>query len=414
MTEISSYLDDSFAYLNEAAARISIHKETLHRLQQHHRSIEVTIPVRMDKGGLETFVGYRVQHNLSRGPGKGGIRFHPNVTIEEVKALSCGMTFKCAAMGLPFGGAKGGVIVNSKLLSSTELERLSRGYIRQIADFIGPDLDIPAPDMYTNETIMAWMMDEYSTIVRKFCPSVITGKPISLGGSLGRSTATGKGGYFCVKILEEHQGWQASKQTVAIQGFGNSAQSIAQSLFSDGYKIVAVSDSKGAIYSESGLDILRLIEWKNEGNTVADFHPKEEHQKLTNEQLLALDVSILVPAALESTIHHQNAAKVKAKIIIELANGPVTFKAHQMLSKKNCLIIPDILANSGGVIVSHLEWVQNRTGNYWSEQEVHNKLRTTITDEFKAIYMLNQDLGTDMRTSTYAHALLRLDRAMSY
>lgn len=411
---LSSYFQDALEYLDQAAKHVSIKEETLLRLQHPHRSLEVSIPVRMDDGSMQIFTGYRVQHSLARGPGKGGIRFHPNVSLDELRALSFWMTFKCAAVGLPFGGAKGGVIVDPKKLSVRELERLSRGYIRQIAEFIGPDLDIPAPDVYTNDTIMAWMMDEYSTIVRKCSPGVITGKPVVLGGSLGRNTATGKGGYFCIKILEEHHQWKAPTQTVAIQGFGNSAQSVAQSLFADGYKIVSISDSKGAIFSSSGLDVPQLIQWKNEGNSVVDFKLTQPHEYISNEQLLALDVSILIPAALEGVITHHNAGKIKAKVIVELANGPITYQADQALSKKGCLIIPDILANAGGVIVSHLEWVQNRMGTYWSEDDINSRLKKTITEEFTSIYLFKQDLAIDMRTATYAHALIRLDQAMSF
>ncbi|GAB4228396.1 MAG: Glu/Leu/Phe/Val dehydrogenase [Chlamydiales bacterium] len=409
----SSFFDDALKYLEDASKIIPISQETLLRLRHPQRVLEVSIPVRMDSGKLEIFKGYRVQHSLARGPGKGGIRYHPNVHLDELKALSFWMTFKCAAIGLPLGGAKGGVIVDSKKLSQNELENLSRGYVRQIADFIGPDIDIPAPDVYTNDKIMAWMMEEYSIIARKWSPGVITGKPLSHGGSHGRSTATGRGGYFCIKLLEDRQGWSNSKQTIAIQGFGNAAQSIAYSLYHDGYPIVALSDSNSAIYSEKGLDIPALIEWKNLGNTVGSY--KDPQAKvISNEDLLSLKVSILIPAAIEGVITEENVSQTNVNIILELANGPITYAAHQKLNEMKVLVIPDILANAGGVAVSHLEWVQNRQGAYWSEQEVNNKLRLIITEEFRNIYKLKEDLKTDMRTASYAHALRRLDAALRY
>lgn len=408
---------DALKRLEVAARHVKVQDETLKILQMPHRVIQVSIPVRMDSGKIEIFQGYRVQHSLARGPAKGGIRFHPNVNMDELQALAFWMTFKCAAVGLPYGGGKGGIIVDPKKLSQGEIERLSRGFIRLIADFIGPDLDIPAPDVYTNEQVMGWMVDEYSTIKGSWQPAVITGKPIALGGSNGRGVATGKGGYFCLKILEERSRWTPSKQTVAVQGFGNAGQSLAHSLFRDGYPIVAISDSKGGIYCKEGLDIPKLIEWKNSGHSLSDYLKEKGHtlkiEPLSNEALLTLDVQILVPAALEEVITKENAQKIKAPIIIELANGPTTSEADAILYKKGCLLVPDILANSGGVSVSYFEWVQNRSGYYWSEEEVTRKLKELLSDEFQSIYALKEDLNIDMRTATYAHALKRLDVAIS-
>lgn len=414
MTQETSYFGDAIHYLNDAAKAVDVHKETLLHLKHPYRSIEVSIPVRMDNGSLQIFTGYRVQHNIARGPAKGGIRFHPNVSVDELKALSFWMTFKCAAVGLPLGGGKGGIIVDTKKLSRNELEQLSRGYIRKLADILGPDIDIPAPDMYTNPQIMAWMVDEYMAISRGWYPGVVTGKPLSLGGSKGRNSATGRGGYYCVKNLEEIHNWDFETKTVAIQGFGNSSQSFAKALHADGYKIVAVSDSQGGIYYPTGIDITSLLHWKNQGNSVSAFKGDPTYKSVSNSELLGLNVSILAPAALEGVLHQQNAKDVQAEIIIELANGPVTYEADQILKEKGVNIIPDILANAGGVAVSHMEWVQNRQGNYWSEQEVENQLRWKMTEEFKNIYALKNHLNIDMRTATYAHALQRLDEALSF
>ncbi len=408
---------DALSRLKKAADSVDVSEETLTLLHSPTRALQVSIPVRMDNGELKTFQGFRVQHNLLRGPGKGGIRFHPQVCMDECQALAFWMTCKCAAVGIPFGGAKGGIRVNPKELSIKELERLSRGYIRLMAEYLGPDVDVPAPDVYTNETVMAWMMDEYSTMMGKSSPAVITGKPLSLGGCQGRSAATGQGAYYCVKTLEERLDWGTTKKSVAIQGFGNAGQSLAKSLYADGYHIVAISDSKGALYSASGLDIPRLLEWKRQGNSITSYLKKasqsylQDVKEITNEELLLLPVGLLVPAALERVITLENASKVKAKTILELANGPVTSEADEILYKNGVHLIPDILSNSGGVVVSYFEWVQNRSGEYWTEDTVNLKLKKMITEELQHIYNIKQRTKTDVRTATYAHALLRLDAA---
>jgi len=409
---------DALKRLDEAAQHVDVSPDTIKILERPQRVFQVSIPVKMDNGELKVFQGYRVQYNMARGPAKGGLRFHPNVNMDELQALSFWMTFKCAAVGVPFGGGKGGIVVNPKELSEGEKERLSRGFIRRIANVIGPDIDIPAPDMYTNPKVMAWMMDEYSIIKGKLVPSVITGKPVSIGGSKGRNTATGKGAYFCVKLLEERHSWSASTKTIAIQGFGNAGQSLARSLYADGYHIVAISDSKGGIFSKEGLEVPAIIDWKNAGKSVVDFPkqmPKASRDKIdfiSNEDLITSKVDILIPAALEEVITKDNASKVKAEIIVELANGPITSEADAILNKKEVLVIPDILANAGGVTVSYFEWVQNRMGQYWSEDEVNGKLKWRISEEFHPIYNLKQDRRIDMRTATYAHALQRLDEAI--
>jgi glutamate dehydrogenase (NADP+) len=415
-----SLYEDALHHLTKAAKYIKMDPEPLMRLQHCSSMMEVSVPVRMDNGALEIFTGYRVHHNHVRGPTKGGIRFHPKVHLDEIKALAFWMTIKCAVMGLPYGGAKGGIIVDAKKLSHLEIERLSRSYISQIADFIGPQTDILAPDVYTNAMVMGWMMDEYSKIKRVYSPGVVTGKPIGLGGSLGREAATGRGIYYCIKELEKKRGWDPTKISIAVQGFGNVGKNIALLLHQDGYKIVAVSDSKGGIYHENGFDIASLVQAKNETQkvegvycegTVCELIDGVKH--ITNEQLLALDVDILIPAALESVINISNVNDIKTLIIVEGANGPITSEAAEILSGKEVIIIPDILANAGGVTVSYFEWVQNRTGVYWSEQEINEKLQKIMVEEFNHIYDLMIHKKITMRIAAYVHALGRLDAAMT-
>jgi len=333
-------------------------------------------------------------------------------------ALAFWMTLKCALAGLPYGGGKGGICVNPKELSKLELERLSRSYIDRIADFIGPHLDVPAPDVYTNSMIMGWMMDEYSAIMRCRTPAVITGKPIPLGGSLGRDDATGRGGYYCIKELEKLKGWKPSNMKVAIQGFGNAGQHIAQLLHKDGYQIVAISDSQGGIYSDKGFDVPSIIEAKMQSMRVQAVYctgsvcAKVDATHISNEELLELPVDILIPAALEDQITAANANKILAPFIVELANGPVASEADQILDKKGTFIIPDILANSGGVIVSYFEWVQNNTGFYWPVDEVHSKLKIMITKAFNSVYNLSTGKSLPMRTAANVHALTRIQEAV--
>ena len=359
---------DAIKRLDAAAQYADIDPEAIEKLRHPKAILQVSIPVRMDDGSLRIFEGYRVRHDDTRGPTKGGIRYHPDVHLDEVKALAFWMTCKCAAVDLPFGGAKGGVVVNPKELSRMELERLSRGFIKAMADFVGPDNDIPAPDVYTNATIMGWMMDEYSTIVRQHSPGVITGKPIPLGGSLGRADATGRGGYYCIKELETIGGWDPEKVRVAIQGFGNAGQSVAALLANDGYKIVAVSDSQGGIHREEGFDVPSLIHQKNATRELKGVYCQGslcelvDHDAITNQELLELDVDVLIPAALENQISAANVASIKADVILELANGPTTSDADAALFESGKLVIPDILANAGGVTVSYFEWVQNKGG----------------------------------------------------
>lgn len=404
--------------LDEAFSYADIHPESLERLKHPKLVITVSVPVRMDDGSLRVFEGYRVRHDDTRGPGKGGLRFHPQVNLSEVKALAFWMTCKCALVNLPFGGAKGGVIVNPKELSPLELERLSRGFIKEIADFIGPEVDIPAPDVYTNAMVMGWMMDEYSDIVRRRTPAVITGKPIPLGGSLGRDDATGRGAYYCLKELEAKRNWKPHDIRVAVQGFGNAGQAVARLLHRDGYRIVAVSDSTGGIYNDAGFDIPSLMYAKNETRLLKALHchgsvcEAVEATKVTNEELLELDVDVLIPAALENQITAQNAEQIKAKVVVEVANGPTTSEADQLLYKRGVLVLPDILANAGGVTVSYFEWVQNKAGYYWSLKEVHQKLREIMVREFHAVYERAEKQTIDMRTAAYVQALNRIGEAI--
>ncbi len=423
-TMTQSSADDIFTQavqrLDRAFQHSEIDEEAVTKLKFPKAVLEVSIPVRRDDGSLSVFTGYRVRHDDTRGPTKGGIRYHPGVTLPEVKALAFWMTFKCAVVGIPYGGGKGGIVVNPKELSLLELERLSRGFIEQIADFIGPETDVPAPDMYTNAMIMGWMMDEYSKIVRRRTPAVITGKPIPLGGSLGRDDATGRGGYYCVKELEKRRKWKPHDIRVAVQGFGNAGQHFARLMHADGYRIVAVSDSRGGIYREQGFDIPSLIYAKNEMRELQAVYCEGsvcetvEATKITNEELLELDVDILAPAALEDQITTDNADAIKAPVLVELANGPVTFDADEILRERGAdkLVIPDILANAGGVTVSYFEWLQNRAGDYWTEDEVQSRLQKIMAREFHAIMDLKEERDIDMRTAAYAHALTRIGKAV--
>ncbi len=418
-TRDTDIFQDAIRRLDRAFQYAEIDQEAVERLKHPKQILEVSIPVRMDDGSLRVFTGFRVRHDDTRGPTKGGIRYHPAVSLAEVKALAFWMTFKCAVAGLPFGGGKGGVIVNPKELSRMELERLTRGFIEQIADFIGPETDIPAPDVYTNAMIMGWMMDEYSKIHRRRTPAVITGKPIPLGGSLGRDDATGRGAYHCIKELEQKRGWNPEEIRVAVQGFGNAGQHIARLLHADGYRVLAISDSRGGIYKSDGFDIPSLIHVKNESRKLMAVYCEEsvcevvEADTITNGQLLELDVDLLIPAALENQITSDNADRIQAPVIVEVANGPITGDADQILNKKGTLVVPDILANAGGVTVSYFEWVQNKGGYYWTLDEVHSRLHEIMSREFNAVYDFMEQKEIDMRTAAYALALNRIGEAIA-
>lgn len=395
--------------IDKAAKLLDLPQNVVGILKRPKRVLTVNFPVKLDDGTIEMFEGYRSQHNDALGPTKGGIRFHPDVSLDEVKALSMWMTFKCAVVGLPFGGGKGGVIADPRKLSQAEKERLSRAFIEAIADFIGPDKDIPAPDVYTNPQVMGWMMDEYSKITRKNSPAVITGKPLSIGGSEGRNEATARG---CVILIQEalkELGLPIENTTVAIQGFGNAGQIAAKLLDELGCKIVAISDSSGGIYDSNGLNVQEVIECKTKG-PISEY--KNVEKQLTNEELLELDVDVLVPAALENVITSQNAERVKAKIIAEAANGPCTPGADEILSKKGVLVIPDILANAGGVTVSYFEWVQNLANYYWTEKEVNERLHEKMVKAYEEVRDMSKKYSVDRRTGAYMVALIKITNAM--
>ncbi len=414
----TSLLSDASKRLQQAMAYVDISEDAIARLQHPKTSLTVSIPVRMDDGSLKVFSGYRVRYEDTRGAGKGGVRYHPGVTLDEVQSLAFWMTFKCALLDLPFGGAKGGITVNPKELSKAELERLSRGYIDAIADAIGVDIDILAPDVYTNAVIMGWMMDQYSTIQRKLCRGVVTGKPLALGGSKGRDTATAMGAFTVIQAMLSKFKLITEETTVAIQGFGNAGSILAGLLAEAGYKVVAVSDSKGGIYAPQGLDIASVKEHKNQSREMKAVYCQDtvcsiiEHQVISNQELLALDVDVLIPAALENQVNQDNAADIKAKYIFEVANGPINSDADQILSKRGIYVFPDILVNAGGVTVSYFEWVQNRSGWYWTLDEVNQRLRDKMQIEAEQVWQLSQELNISIRTAAYVHALKRLGTAL--
>ncbi len=383
--------------------------EEVEILKHPQRVIEVAVPIKMDDNSLKIFTGFRVQHSNIRGPFKGGIRFHPQVNLNEIKFLAFAMTIKCAVVDIPFGGAKGGIIVNSKELSESELERLTRSYVRVIVDFIGPNIDIPAPDAYTNAQTMAWFKDEYSRLKDKDVPAIVTGKPIEIGGSLGRETATGQGGFYALEKILKKTNLKKENITIAVQGFGCVGMHFARIAHKAGYKIVAISDSKGGIYSKTGLDINKIIEYKQKNKSVTDF-PKAKN--ISNDKIITLPVSILVPAALENVITINNVNDIKAKIILELANGPISLEASKILEERNILIIPDVLANAGGVIVSYFEWRQNIENNYWQLEKVQSRLKEKITKATNLIWETKEKYKVGMRTAAYIVAVERLRKAI--
>lgn len=415
----NSLFSDASKRLETALKYVAISEDAVEHLKYPKSSLSVSIPVRMDDGSLKVFQGHRVRYDNTRGPAKGGVRYHPGVSLDEVQSLAFWMTFKCAVLNLPFGGGKGGITVDPKALSKLELERLSRGYIDAIADFIGPDVDILAPDVYTNAMIMGWMMDQYSIIRRQISPAVVTGKPLTMGGSAGRDEATATGAYFVIETILPKFQLIPSKTTVAVQGFGNAGAVLAEQLYKAGYKVVAVSDSQGGIYAPNGLDIPSIRQYKASGNKVKAVYYKNtvcnivEHEVVSNEELLSLEVDVLVPAALENQINETNAKMIKAKYIFEVANGPVTSAADKILEEKGIYVIPDILVNAGGVTVSYFEWVQNRSGLYWTIEEVNQRLKQKIVAETERIWAISQELAISIRTAAYVHALNRLGEALN-
>ena len=398
------------AQLDEVASILHLEPGIHAFLREPMRELHVSIPVKMDDGQTKVFQGFRVQYNNARGPFKGGIRFHPEETVDVVKALAAWMTWKCAVADIPLGGGKGGVICNPKEMSSSELERLSRGYIDAIWEFIGPDRDIPAPDVYTNPQIMGWMMDEYSKLRGCSIPGVITGKPLSLGGSLGRDDATARGGVCTIMEAAKHLNMDLSAATVAVQGFGN-AGSNAAILMREiaGSKIVVVSDSKGGIHNKQGLDPSKVLQHKMETGSVINF-PQAEN--ISNAELLELEVDVLCPAGLETVITEKNASRIRARIVAELANGPTTPESDEVLYQNGVFSIPDFLCNAGGVTVSYFEWVQCLNRYYWDENEVHQQLGQIMKKAFQDVLAESLKRKVKMRTAAYIVAVIRVAEAM--
>ncbi|KLU62825.1 glutamate dehydrogenase [Peptococcaceae bacterium CEB3] len=403
-------LNSTLMQVERAAARMGLDPGMLKLLQEPKRCLTVSIPIRRDNGTLDIFQGFRVQHNVARGPAKGGIRFHQDATLEEVIALSALMTWKCAVVNIPYGGAKGAIVCNPKELSLAELERLTRRYTMEISLIIGPEKDIPAPDVNTNPQVMAWIMDTYSMQLGYSVPAVVTGKPIELGGSLGRNEATGRGCVYTIEEAAARTGLDLKQATVAVQGFGNAGSVAATYLEDLGCRVIAVSDSRGGILNENGLNLTAVKEFKTRTGTVAGY---PEATPLTQEELLSLACDILVPAALENQITAANAGDIRAKIIAEAANGPISADADETLYEKGILVIPDILANAGGVVVSYFEWVQGIQHFFWSQDEVNNQLRQRMVSSFRDVYELAGREHVSLRTAAYMIALERVEKAVS-
>jgi len=393
------------AQFDLAAERLNLDPGLRKVLREPRRELTVHFPVKMDDGSVQVFTGYRVQHNLGRGPAKGGIRYHQDVSLDEVKALAMWMTWKCAVVGIPYGGGKGGVVVDPKKLSMKELEGLTRRYATEISIIIGPEKDIPAPDVNTNAQTMAWIMDTYSMHVGYTVPGVITGKPIALGGSEGRNEATARGAVYCIVEAAAHLGLDLRTATVAVQGFGNAGSIAARLIRDEGSTVVAVSDSSGGIHNPSGLDIDRVIAWKKEHGTVQGFPGSAD---ISNSELLEIDCDILIPAALENQITAHNAGKIKARVVAEAANGPTTPEADEILYRNGVFTIPDILCNAGGVTVSYFEWVQDLNRDFWNEAEVNEKLKGIMVKAFRDTLMMSLKESVNMRTAAYLLAVQRV------
>lgn len=400
--------DNAIRQLEDASRFCASDKKLVEILKYPQKIIEVAIPLKMDNGKIKVFTGYRVQHNNARGPYKGGVRFHPAVNIDEVKALSLWMSMKCAVANIPYGGAKGGIIVDPKKLTDHELEHLTRGYIDKIFDFIGPMKDVPAPDVNTDSQTMAWIMDEYSLLAREHSPAVVTGKPVANEGSLGRDTATAMGGKHVLLEYLKTKALEPQSLSVAIQGFGNAGYNIAKLLHDEGSSIIAIADSKGTIFNQSGIDPIAAMKYKDKHGSLKNMPGTTE---LKPEELFGLNCDILIPAALENAIDHTIAKNVKAKIILELANGPITPEADLILKEKGVDIIPDILANSGGVTVSYFEWVQNLSRDYWTLETVENRLKDLMLKAFNGIYDFANLKKCTLREAAFALAITRICQA---
>jgi glutamate dehydrogenase (NAD(P)+) len=389
--------------------RISVSETCRLRLRECERELIVHFPVKMDDGEVKVFTGYRVQHNDSRGPSKGGIRYHPDVTLDETRALAALMTLKTAVVNIPYGGAKGAVACDPKVMSQDELERLTRRYASEISLLISPEKDIPAPDVGTNPQVMAWIMDTYSMNKGYSVLGVVTGKPIELGGSRGRFEATGRGCKICAQLAGKHLGIGLQDASVAVQGLGNVGATVAKLLAKEGSRIIGVSDSKGGIYNLNGINVENALRHKKEVGSVVGF---KDAENITNAELLELDCDILIPATLENQIHEGNATSVKARMIVEGANGPTTYEAAKILGDKEIFVVPDILANAGGVVVSYFEWVQGLQSFFWDEDEVNHKLQAVMDNAFHEVLALSQREKVDMRNAAYMLAIKRITDTM--
>ncbi|WP_414635289.1 Glu/Leu/Phe/Val family dehydrogenase [Bacillus sp. NTK034] len=410
MEESLNLFTSTQVVIKEALNKLGYAGEMYELLKEPLRMLTVRIPIRMDDGSIKIFTGYRSQHNDAVGPTKGGVRFHPEVNEDEVKALSMWMSLKCGIVDLPYGGGKGGIICDPRSMSMGELERLSRGYVRAISQIVGPTKDIPAPDVYTNSQIMAWMMDEYSRLREYDSPGFITGKPLVLGGSQGREKATAQGVVICIEEAAKKRGISIEGARVAVQGFGNAGSFLAKFMHDAGAKVVAISDAYGALYDPNGLDIDYLLDRRDSFGTVTTLFDNT----LTNEELLELDCDILVPAAVSNQITAANAHNIKASIIVEAANGPTTLEATKILSDRGILLVPDVLASSGGVTVSYFEWVQNNQGYYWTEEEVTEKLKKVLVQAFDNVYQTSQQRKVNMRLAAYMVGARKMSEASRF
>ncbi|MEG6533321.1 Glu/Leu/Phe/Val dehydrogenase [Caldifermentibacillus hisashii] len=408
--EKNDVLASTQTIIREALDKLGYSEDVYELLKEPLRMITVKIPVRMDDGTTKVFTGYRAQHNDAVGPTKGGIRFHPNVTEREVKALSIWMSLKCGIVDLPYGGGKGGIVCDPRTMSFRELEALSRGYVRAISQLVGPTKDIPAPDVFTNSQIMAWMMDEYSRIDEFNSPGFITGKPLVLGGSHGRDSATAKGVTICIREAAKKQGFHLEGARVVVQGFGNAGGFLSKFMHDAGAKVIGISDAYGALYDPDGLDIDYLLDKRDSFGTVTNLFKNT----ISNQELLELDCDILIPAAIENQITEENAHRIKANIIVEAANGPTTLEATKILTERGKLIVPDVLASAGGVTVSYFEWVQNNQGYYWSEEEVEEKLEKIIVRAFNNVYNTAATRKINMRLAAYMVGVRKLAEACRF
>ena len=403
--------DNVIKTIDTAAAILGYEEDDYAFLKYPERELKVSLSVKMDDGSTKIFQGYRVQHNTVRGPAKGGIRYHVSVTDDEVRALAAWMTFKCSVVNIPFGGGKGGIIVDPFTLSKKELESLTRRYTAAIAPIIGPDKDIPAPDVGSTPEIMSWIMDTYSLLQGHTVTGVVTGKPVQIGGSLGRGEATGRGVMLYIKMILSKLGISMKGTTVAVQGMGNVGSISAKHLFGEGMKVVAVSDISGGIYNPDGLNIPAILKHVSVRGTLLSTYQEEGMQRLSNQELLSLPVTVLVPAAMENQINADNGDDIRAKVIVEGANGPTTAEADEILNQKGIVLIPDILANAGGVIASYFEWVQDMQYLFWTEEEVNSKLAQYIETAFNAVYDIAEEKGVSLRTGAYLIAIKRVVEA---